>query len=952
MKKGDVVYHKVHGLMEVKRNKYQRLGNKNVFFGTDESGKEHEIDDSVESPEKYLKEKEKKESPKMMESMAELLSSIQGPQGEKGLDSDEESIIEKVLERIELPKDGKDGADADIELVARELLPNVLEKMPKPEKVNESSIVEKLMMRIKIPQDGKVGEKGKDGSPDTPKEIKGKLETLTGDERLDASAIKNLPKPIIGGGQSYTGLVKVDSTGTPGTLEDKLIAGSNITLTKTNDTIRIASSGGVGGGSVDSVVAGNNIDVDATDPANPIVSATIEPYYIYVAANDATTREKAIADYLCDGTADQVQINLAIDDVRATGGKVILSSGNFAIAASIDLTGDVAEDDGNPAITLIGSGIEGTVLTGGSNIDVITTGQRAKFELAYMTIKASGSGDCLSQTAGTERGNWQSFVHDLYLQGNFSDHSGWGINMESPFRMRFANIEMNGVANGVNLKCHTESFNPGNLSLDRVFIDLWNDASNASAVGLRLAVTSSSSTGVMNLVSVNRLDIAGGSNLTSSIGIEIVGASASYGDSRHHTFNSLNIEDVKTAIKFTRGRDCTFTDLNYVRVLGSGKIIELDSASHNNSFENLYAVGTTSTTFDLITDANSSSALPNRLTRVDGYQPASVTINATLATNTILEHVDLSGGSPTIDSDITTRNNRRTFADVLVDDDAYDATNWNGNLEVPTKNAIRDKIETLGGGGNVSKVGTPADNQVGVWTGDGTIEGDADLMFDTSTNKLSTGALLLSGLTASEMVITDGSRNIVSAAVATYPSLTELAYIKGLTSSAQTQLTARLPLAGGTMTGNITLGENTSIALDPAGSADGKYSGITVAGTAGATLAFGDLIYLDPTDSRWELADANAAAAADGDARGLLGICVLAAASDGSATTVLLQGIVRADTAFPAMTIGAPLYVSETAGDVVVAQPTTTDVVIRIVGVAMTADEMFFRPDFTWVTHT
>ncbi len=272
MKKGDVVYHKVHGLMEVKRNKYQRLGNKNVFFGTDESGKEHEIDDSVESPEKYLKEKEKKESPKMMESMAELLSSIQGPQGEKGLDSDEESIIEKVLERIELPKDGKDGADADIELVARELLPNVLEKMPKPEKVNESSIVEKLMMRIKIPQDGKVGEKGKDGSPDTPKEIKGKLETLTGDERLDASAIKNLPKPIIGGGQSYTGLVKVDSTGTPGTLEDKLIAGSNITLTKTNDTIRIASSGGVGGGSVDSVVAGNNIDVDATDPANPVVS--------------------------------------------------------------------------------------------------------------------------------------------------------------------------------------------------------------------------------------------------------------------------------------------------------------------------------------------------------------------------------------------------------------------------------------------------------------------------------------------------------------------------------------------------------------------------------------------------------------------------------------------------------------------------------------------------------
>lgn len=161
-----------------------------------------------------------------------------------------------------------------------------------------------------------------------------------------------------------------------------------------------------------------------------------------------------------------------------------------------------------------------------------------------------------------------------------------------------------------------------------------------------------------------------------------------------------------------------------------------------------------------------------------------------------------------------------------------------------------------------------------------------------------------------------------------------------------------LPLAGGTMTGNVTLAENASIALDPAGSADGKYTGITVAGTAGATLAFGDLIYLDPTDSRWELVDANAASGADGDARGILGICVLAAAGDASATTVLLNGIVRADTAFPAFTINNPIYVSETAGDVTQTQPTTTDAVIRIVGSALTADEMYFNPDWAWITHT
>lgn len=46
-------------------------------------------------------------------------------------------------------------------------------------------------------------------------------------------------------------------------------------------------------------------------------------------------------------------------------------------------------------------------------------------------------------------------------------------------------------------------------------------------------------------------------------------------------------------------------------------------------------------------------------------------------------------------------------------------------------------------------------------------------------------------LTASEILITDASKNIVSAPVATYPSLTELTYVKGVTSAIQTQLNAK-----------------------------------------------------------------------------------------------------------------------------------------------------------------
>jgi hypothetical protein len=47
---------------------------------------------------------------------------------------------------------------------------------------------------------------------------------------------------------------------------------------------------------------------------------------------------------------------------------------------------------------------------------------------------------------------------------------------------------------------------------------------------------------------------------------------------------------------------------------------------------------------------------------------------------------------------------------------------------------------TPSGSGDVSKVGTPVNNQVGVWTGDGTLEGDPDFTFDATTNTLTIAA--------------------------------------------------------------------------------------------------------------------------------------------------------------------------------------------------------------------
>ncbi len=65
-----------------------------------------------------------------------------------------------------------------------------------------------------------------------------------------------------------------------------------------------------------------------------------------------------------------------------------------------------------------------------------------------------------------------------------------------------------------------------------------------------------------------------------------------------------------------------------------------------------------------------------------------------------------------------------------------------------------------GGSGDVTKVGTPANNQVGVWTGDGTIEGDAAFTFDTTNDSLYVASQIELGH-ASDTTITRASAGVI-----------------------------------------------------------------------------------------------------------------------------------------------------------------------------------------------
>jgi len=59
-----------------------------------------------------------------------------------------------------------------------------------------------------------------------------------------------------------------------------------------------------------------------------------------VAASDASAASLALADYFCDGTADEVQIQAAIDAMPSSGGSITLSEGTYTFGADANIDDD------------------------------------------------------------------------------------------------------------------------------------------------------------------------------------------------------------------------------------------------------------------------------------------------------------------------------------------------------------------------------------------------------------------------------------------------------------------------------------------------------------------------------------------------------------------------------------------------------------------------------------
>lgn len=125
--------------------------------------------------------------------------------------------------------------------------------------------------------------------------------------------------------------------------------------------------------------------------------------------------------------------------------------------------------------------------------------------------------------------------------------------------------------------------------------------------------------------------------------------------------------------------------------------------------------------------------------------------------------------------------------------------------------------------------------------------------------------------------------------------------------------------------------------------ADDTFSGITTVLTAGENVVIGEVCYMKSDGKAWK---------ADADAIATAGALFIATGSITADTTGTfgIQGYLRDDSGY-ALTVGGLVYLSTTAGAITQTAPSGVDDVIQVLGVAITADILYFKPSLVQVEH-
>ncbi len=206
---------------------------------------------------------------------------------------------------------------------------------------------------------------------------------------------------------------------------------------------------------------------------------------LLVAAFDAPQRIIDVADYVCDGVDDDVQILAAIAASPAypIGAKIVLSEGNFYLSSSIALTrGSISIEGAGKGVTIL------NMTPGSASVDSVNV-------------------DAITLTAGTVQ--WDVRLSNFTIEGNAADFLNDGSNQVGRI------TDITGVVKGTNTDAN------GRLYLSVVddtggffHIDFYSDVGRGALVG---------HTGTYNATGMEAVIADNTSGLGGEIGIGAVG---------------------------------------------------------------------------------------------------------------------------------------------------------------------------------------------------------------------------------------------------------------------------------------------------------------------------------------------------------------------------------------------------------------------------------------------
>jgi parallel beta-helix repeat protein len=163
-------------------------------------------------------------------------------------------------------------------------------------------------------------------------------------------------------------------------------------------------------------------------------------------------------DYLCDGTADQTEINAAITALPATGGEIVILDGTYNITAKIDVTKDNVSIRGNGNATILKRMFNSTSAEG-----VITLTIRSGCKIVNLQIDGN-------KTSYTNSNNNGIYIRDSSnnntITGNTcNNNSGSGICLYSSSNNTVTGNTCNNNNNGIYINVSSNNTVTGNTCI-------------------------------------------------------------------------------------------------------------------------------------------------------------------------------------------------------------------------------------------------------------------------------------------------------------------------------------------------------------------------------------------------------------------------------------------------------------------------------------------------------